>query len=596
MFLGEGSYGTVYKAIHKKSGEFYAIKIISLGTEIEDLKREISIMKECNNENIIHYYGSYFKDNFLWLIMEYCAGGSVIDLIRFFGQSLNNEYLIASILTGVLKGLEYLHANKKIHRDIKAGNILLDHLGNVKIADFGVSAELLNTFSNKDTVIGTPFWMSPEVISKSKYNKKTDIWSLGITAIEIAEGQPPYSHIHPIRAMFAIKNSPPQNLSDPKKWSIEFNNFVRKCLTLDPKKRPNTKELLNEPFIIKKNRGKKIVQELIQQKIMISQNNHNHNPSSLLNNLKNVNQNILSSNDEQMVINDTGTMIERFSTEEDSYYEINENNFKKSEAALNCDPMPGTMIIHDDNNDYDKENYDINNEINCKNENNIKIINYSSNSIDDNHNGCLLQEQSKKLFLKKMPEEVEIPEELRGLSVKRIEENMKIISQEREREINFVKMKYDNILKKHELAIKILKKEQYAKNILMKSHSKNHCSNNSPQNKKVSSQQHQSNLAYQLNLKIKENKANNNSKERFNCEVKAKKEKEKILKTQPDEKEKNSKVYCFDNYFKSNNQLKKPNQTNSSFCHSKSPKPMKNNSKGESFHKKVTNFISRKNE
>lgn len=561
-------------------------------------------MKGCNNENIIHYYGSYFKDNFLWLIMEYCAGGSVIDLIRFFGQSLNNEYLIASILTGVLKGLEYLHANKKIHRDIKAGNILLDHLGNVKIADFGVSAELLNTFSNKDTVIGTPFWMSPEVISKSKYNKKTDIWSLGITAIEIAEGQPPYSHIHPIRAMFAIKNSPPQNLSDPKKWSMEFNNFVRKCLTLDPKKRPNTKELLNEPFIMKKNKGKKIIQELIQQKIMISQNNHNHHPS----NINNLNQKVSSSNDEQIVVNDTGTMIEKFSTEEDSYYENNENNFNKSnksEIALDCGP--GTMIIHDENYDYDKENYNSNNtnhnEISCQNDNNnIRMINsrevnYSNSSNDDKHNICMLQEQSKKLFRKKAPEEEEIPEELRGLSVKMIEENIKIISQEKEREINLVKMKYDNILKKHELAVKILKKEQYAKNILMKNHSKNQCSNISPQKKKNSSQQQQSNLAYQLNLKMKGNKANNNSKERLTHETYAKKEKEsKILKTQPDEKEKNSKIYCFDNYFKSNNQMKKPNQTNSSFCHSKSPKPMKNSSKGESFHKKVTNFIQRKNE
>lgn len=112
-----------------------------------------------------------------------------------------------------MKGLEYLHKHKKIHRDIKAGNILLDASGTTKLADFGVSAELMNTLADKDTVIGTPFWMSPEVISKSKYNKKTDIWSLGITAIELAEGQPPYSHIHPIRAMFAIKKDPPKSLT-----------------------------------------------------------------------------------------------------------------------------------------------------------------------------------------------------------------------------------------------------------------------------------------------------------------------------------------------------------------------------------------------
>ena len=129
--------------------------------------------------------------------MEYCAGGSVIDLIKAAG--LQNEEFIATVIEGTLRGLEYLHGNKKIHRDVKAGNILLDEYGNVKLADFGVSAELIDTLAHKDTVIGTPFWMSPEVISKSKYNNKTDIWSLGITAIEMAEGQPPYSHIHPFR-------------------------------------------------------------------------------------------------------------------------------------------------------------------------------------------------------------------------------------------------------------------------------------------------------------------------------------------------------------------------------------------------------------
>ena len=146
--------------------------------------------------------------------MEYCAAGSVIDLIKITKKRLN-EHEIASILFYALKGIEYLHDNKKIHRDIKAGNILLDHRGNAKLADFGVSAQLIHSNGLKDTFIGTPFWMSPEVISRSKYNKKTDIWSLGITAIELAEGQPPYSHIHPVRAMFVIKNNPPKGLSKP---------------------------------------------------------------------------------------------------------------------------------------------------------------------------------------------------------------------------------------------------------------------------------------------------------------------------------------------------------------------------------------------
>jgi len=135
--------------------------------------------------------------------MEYCSAGSVADLIRFTKKTLN-EVQIASVCSAVLRGLDYLHDNKKIHRDIKAGNILLDHKGVAKLADFGVSAQLSHTMSKKDSVIGTPYWMSPEVISRSCYNKKTDIWSLGITAIEMAEAEPPYSNIPPIRAMFAI--------------------------------------------------------------------------------------------------------------------------------------------------------------------------------------------------------------------------------------------------------------------------------------------------------------------------------------------------------------------------------------------------------
>ena len=139
--------------------------------------------------------------------MEYCNPGSVSDIIKITKRTLN-ETEIASICQAVLRGLEYLHDTKKIHRDIKAGNILLDHLGNAKLADFGVSAQLINTYSKKNTLTGTPYWMSPEVLSNSEYNKKTDIWSLGITAIEMAEGDPPYAHINYMRAMFVIQKKP----------------------------------------------------------------------------------------------------------------------------------------------------------------------------------------------------------------------------------------------------------------------------------------------------------------------------------------------------------------------------------------------------
>ncbi|CAD8208571.1 unnamed protein product [Paramecium octaurelia] len=263
--IGEGSYGQVYKATQLESGKVVAIKIVPTTGELESLKREIQILRDCRSDNIVKYFGSYHSNGQLWLVMEYCAGGSVIDLVKamsFNGSSLPEE-LIATILYQTLKGIDYMHNHKKIHRDIKCGNILIDHVGNIKLADFGVSTQLVHTMADTDTVIGSPFWMSPEILLKSRYNKKTDIWSLGITAIEMAEGEPPYAHIHPIRAMFAIKNNPPNSLTDQTRWSKEFNAFVKKCLILDPKERPSTKELLQDPFFQRFCKSREYVQQFM---------------------------------------------------------------------------------------------------------------------------------------------------------------------------------------------------------------------------------------------------------------------------------------------------------------------------------------------
>lgn len=216
------------------------------------------------------YHASHNANGQLWLVMEYCSGGSVLDLVKALGGSLPEE-IIATILYNTLKGsafppalgIDYMHQHKKIHRDIKCGNILIDSVGNVKLADFGVSTQLVHTLADMDTVIGSPYWMSPEILIKSKYNKKTDIWSLGITAIEMAEGEPPYSHIHPVRAMFVIKNNPPNSLTQPHKWSREFNAFVKRCLTIEPKERPNAKELLSDPFFAKFCRSREHVQQFM---------------------------------------------------------------------------------------------------------------------------------------------------------------------------------------------------------------------------------------------------------------------------------------------------------------------------------------------
>eukprot|EP01029_Cantina_marsupialis_P014089 TRINITY_DN311_c2_g1_i2.p1 TRINITY_DN311_c2_g1~~TRINITY_DN311_c2_g1_i2.p1 ORF type:complete len:461 (+),score=134.32 TRINITY_DN311_c2_g1_i2:1177-2559(+) len=246
--LGEGSYGEVYKALEKGSGRMVAVKIVPVESELDDLMREIEILQKCQSDYIVSYVGCYLKDQNLWIVMEYCGGGSASDLMSICDLTLNENqisYLCASILLGLL----YLHKNHNIHRDVKAGNVLLTHDGRGKLADFGVSAQLNNTMSKRRTVIGTPFWMAPEVIQEYSYDGKADIWSLGITAIELAEGEPPYSHIHPMRAIFMIPSQPPPKLSDAGKWSNEFNDFIATCLIKDPAKRPTSQELLSHPFV-----------------------------------------------------------------------------------------------------------------------------------------------------------------------------------------------------------------------------------------------------------------------------------------------------------------------------------------------------------
>lgn len=246
--LGEGSYGSVWKATHTKTGTVTAIKRVPVENDLDEILNEIKIMKQCRSPYIISYYGSYFKDNELWIVMEYCGAGSVSDLMRITGKTLTEDQ-ISVVLRDALKGLEYLHSVRKIHRDIKAGNILLNDKGEGKLADFGVSGQLSDTMAKRQTVIGTPFWMAPEVIQEIGYDYKADLWSLGITGIEMAEGKPPYSNIHPMRAIFMIPSRPPPKLSEPDKWSKDFNEFLSRCLIKNPEHRPTATELLQDHFI-----------------------------------------------------------------------------------------------------------------------------------------------------------------------------------------------------------------------------------------------------------------------------------------------------------------------------------------------------------
>lgn len=247
--IGEGSYGKVYKARHKLTNLIVAVKVIPIDNDLEELNKEITALKKVKDSNyVISYHGSFQLDHYVWIVMDLCEAGSVCDVIEICKRNLL-EAEIREITAATLLGLVHLHSQRLIHRDVKAGNVLLSNEGRAKLADFGVSALVSTLKDKRNTLIGTPYWMAPEVILENEYDSKCDVWSLGITLIEMAETAPPLHSIHPMRAIFQIPKREAPKFKHASQWSGEMNDFLSKCLVKDPAKRSTSSELLSHPFV-----------------------------------------------------------------------------------------------------------------------------------------------------------------------------------------------------------------------------------------------------------------------------------------------------------------------------------------------------------
>ena len=515
--VGQGNYGRVYKAIHKKTGKIYSAKIayIEKANEVESFKKEINILSQCNNQYIVHYYGSYIKGHQIWIILEFCDGGSLYELIKILPRNLNEEE-IASLIHMILKGLIFLHENKKIHRDIKSENILLTHEGIAKLADFGVSTQLMHSFSKKITKIGTPFYMSPEVIMQNKYDYKCDIWSLGITSIEMAEGEPPFSKVKGYWVLKKIITHPPKGLKNKEKWSKEFNDFVEKCLIYEPEKRPSAKELLEHPFIIKYNRGNKLIAELInnsmddlefyRKKILESDEseeedkitefikNKNTNKCKLEQKNNNYNENyyseeknesgsvIIKNNSSKNVLNVTG-IVEETGTMINIDKEKNMNSMKSKsiDEAQGSVVIKKTEKIKKENNEIEDEEEQLKQMID------LYGVDGLSFEYNNNPGKTLKAEETKMCEQRDKAEKKELnidynykdddfekkqtlsnlinDSSINNLTAIELKSKILTIEEEMKAEIQKIKEIYQKKLSKYKMSLKFLKQNQFLKNL-----------------------------------------------------------------------------------------------------------------------------------